>query len=143
MISKQSAEIDVLKMKTTIQQIIAHPVTFEFIDANAHSLDWLGPFNLNEYQNDPTCSAKMLMFLNILGKCSKSQNKLVVFSENLSSLRAIVHFLTIFHNKGQNLCIQNSWIHGQDYFFVDDETDSQLRNYYCNQFNDANNNIGR
>lgn len=143
MISRQSAKIDVSKMMTTVQKIIAHPISLKMNDANAQLLDSLGTVNVDKFQNDPTCSAKMIMFLDLLKKFSDSQDKLVVFSENLSSLCAIVHFLRIWHNKGQHLSGRNSWIPGQDFFFVHGGTDSQSKNDYFNQFNDESNNIGR
>lgn len=120
-----------------------HSFSLIFSITDTQSADWMGAYNLAGYQNDPTCSGKMIMFFEILNKCAKTKEKLVVFSESLSSLRAIEHFLAILHNMGKHPNRRNSWIHGKDYFSIYGGTDIQLRDDYCNQFNDEKNQVGR
>lgn len=68
----------------------------------------------------------MILFFSILTKCEERGEKLLVFSEYLSTFDAIEYYLSKI----------KSWVLGKDYFRLDGQTDEKTRKDNCKEFND-------
>ncbi|XP_024125321.1 helicase ARIP4 [Oryzias melastigma] len=90
-------------------------------------------------------SAKMLLLFYIIDESVKKRDKILVFSQSLSTLTVIEDFLskrpmpqTVSSSDGQN---QNqNWVRNLNYYRLDGSTSASERERLINQFNDPENN---
>lgn len=91
-------------------------------------------------------SGKLILLLSILDECSKCGDKLLLFSQSLSTLDLIEKFLAMIteNTKNPNPVAQlggykGKWEKDIDYFRLDGNTDVKKRKLDCEKFNDDQN----
>ena len=95
---------------------------------------WLKFFNVNCFEKIDY-SSKLVLFFEILAECEERNEKLLVFSQCLSTLNTIEYFLKVKSSK--------KWILNQDYFKIHGSVVQSTRHKYTNIFNDKNNKRAR
>lgn len=95
-------------------------------------------------------SGKFMLLFAILAECKACGEKLLVFSQSLSSLDVIEHFLKMIDENTQNPNpnaklggFTGNWKRGVDYFRLDGSTNINTRNANCNKFNSEVNSQAR
>ncbi|KAK3540509.1 hypothetical protein QTP70_032473 [Hemibagrus guttatus] len=86
-------------------------------------------------------SAKMVLFFHIIEESIKSGDKVLVFSQSLSTLTVIEEFLvkrTIPDYSGNG--VKHTWVRNVNYYRLDGSTSVSERERLINQFNDVTNN---
>lgn len=107
--------------------------------------DWKELIDPEEYE-DVRGSGKLFLLFQILKSCRQIGDKILVFSQFISTLNLIEHFLkqanSHFQNK-RNFEFADSWILDQDYFRMDGKTNCKKRHECCKKFNDKKNKRAR
>ncbi|KAM4587679.1 helicase ARIP4 [Odontesthes bonariensis] len=87
-------------------------------------------------------SAKMVLLFHLIDECVKRRDKILVFSQSLSTLTVIEDFLTkrpmpqgIARSDSQN----QNWVRNLNYYRLDGSTSASERERLINQFNDPEN----
>lgn len=100
--------------------------------------------------DDPQHSGKLMVLLAILAKCNELDEKVVVFSDCLSSFYMIEHFLSIITQLNEDgksdprfNGLTGTWIFDEDYFRMDGDTDVQERKRNMDAFNNKTNKRAR
>ncbi|XP_053092504.1 helicase ARIP4-like isoform X3 [Pangasianodon hypophthalmus] len=86
-------------------------------------------------------SAKMVLFFHIIEESIKSGDKVLVFSQSLSTLTVIEEFLvkrTMPDYSGSG--VKQTWVRNVNYYRLDGSTSVSERERLINQFNDVTNN---
>lgn len=96
-------------MLPTIRKILAHPKALYYAEESTarslYSTDWWKDDCIKSPNvfGDPRYSGKLMLLFSILFKCYKTGEKVVVFSDCLSSFYAIEYFLSIVNkNEEEN-----------------------------------------
>lgn len=77
-------------------------------------------------------SAKMMILMKMLAKCEAIGDKLLVFSQSISTLDLIEKHLNSI-----------KWVRDVDYFRLDGQTPAKVRQKNCTAFNNAENTQAR
>uniref|UniRef100_A0A3Q3EHW7 DNA helicase n=1 Tax=Labrus bergylta TaxID=56723 RepID=A0A3Q3EHW7_9LABR len=88
-------------------------------------------------------SGKMLLLFEILRMAEDLEDKVLVFSQSLTSLSLIEDFLGASHRARYPSCSKGSWIKNIDYYRLDGSTSATLRKKWTDQFNNTANVRGR
>ena len=117
----------------------------EILDREKVSIDENSEITNKEEAKETSLSTKTQMFLSILYYCEKNQEKLVVFSENISLLNFLEEVILANEQaKRQKFHVQykdqfKTFTKNLDYLRSDGSTSATDRQQNINQFNDANN----
>lgn len=113
-------------------------------------MNWWDQLYSEEEFNDIKTSGKLVLFFSILAECGNCGDKLLVFSQRLSTLDVIEKFLSLINENTQNSSstarlggFTGQWKKGVDYFRLDGSTNVETREAQCNVFNDVENTQAR
>lgn len=143
-------------MLPTIRKILAHPKALYYAEESTarslYSTEWWKDdcIKTPNVFDDPRYSGKLMLLFSILSKCYESGEKVVVFSDCLSSFNAIEYFLSVItKNQEENKIdprfngLTGSWKLGTDYFLMDGSINVEQRKMNVETFNDMNNTRAR
>lgn len=94
-------------------------------------------------------SNKMVLLFSIVAECENVKDKILVFSQSLTTLDLIESYLEMIDkntkkpNPNLKLGFKGSWSRGIDYFRLDGKTKIDIRKKNCEQFNDPKNSRAR
>lgn len=122
------------------------PLLLHFTANTSKTLNWWDQLYSEEEFNDMKSSGKLVLLFSILAECGECGDKLLVFSQRLSTLDVIEKFLTLITENTQNPSpnarlggFSGQWKNGVDYFRLDGSTNAQTREAQCKSFNDVTN----
>lgn len=123
--------------------------TYYQFSANEES-DWWDTFYSEDVFDDIESSAKMVLLFSILAECGSCGDKLLIFSQSLSTLNVIEKYLSLITQNTRNpnpmaklAKFDGQWEPGVDYFRLDGSTNIGTRKAYCEMFNDSKNTRAR
>jgi len=104
-------------------------------EAEAYETSWFDKFLEKPDEYNVELGGKLVMLLEILANAEAVGDKILVFSQSLTTLDLIERALTSGTFEGDKLC----WIHGVDYFRMDGSTSVKTRKRWSDIFNDPDN----
>ncbi|TVU30471.1 hypothetical protein EJB05_22097, partial [Eragrostis curvula] len=102
---------------------------------NEESNWWEDLLDENTYM-EANYSGKMILLLEILSKCSELGDKVLVFSQSLTTLDLVEFYLSKLQIKGKD---GKLWKRGKDWYRLDGSTPSSDRQNLVERFNDPEN----
>ena len=99
--------------------------------------EWYDKFLTEEDEENIELSGKLVLLLEILANAEVVGDKVLVFSQSLTSLDIIERALGGGATGGNTL----NWCHGVDYFRMDGSTAVQKRQRWAEIFNDPENSL--
>nr|CAD7400342.1 unnamed protein product [Timema cristinae] len=118
----------------------------ENVEEETKSTQWWSQFVKEDSFTSIHESGKLMLLFSILRECEKIGDKLLLFSQSLSSLNLVEYFLGRIDEATQNNSTDETlafhtgtWVQGLDYFRLDGSTSGENRNHYCKAFNNEDN----